>query len=211
MTGEADERLREAFECSAIGQALVAPDGTFLRVNRALCEITGYSKDELLERDLRSITHPLDRQAGREAWQLLLSGEVSALRLEKRYIHAKRDKPVWVLVNLSTVRGESGQPAYFVAQSQDITEHKRAEDERTELERRLQQAQRMESVGQLAGGIAHDFNNLLAVILNYANFIRGEVGGDDPIRGDVEEIYRAAERAAALTHQLLVFSRRELV
>ena len=209
--GEADDRLREAFEGSAIGQALVAPDGTFIRVNRALCEITGYAEGELLQRDLRSITHPLDRQAGREAWRRLLSREVSGLRLEKRYVHARRDTPVWVLVNLSTVLGEDGRPAYFVAQSQDITERKRAESERRELERRLQQAQRMESVGQLAGGIAHDFNNLLAVILNYSSFIRGELSDDDPIREDVGEIHRAAERAAALTHQLLVFSRRELV
>ena len=208
---EEDERLREAFEGSAIGQALVAPDSTFLMVNRALCEISGYSEEELLELYLRSITYPLDRQAGRDAWQLLLSGEVSNLRLEKRYVHAERNRVVWALVNLSTVVGKDGKPAYFVAQSQDITERKRAERERTELERRLQQAQRMESVGQLAGGIAHDFNNLLAVILNYSSFIRGEIGDDDPIRDDVEEIQRAAERAAALTHQLLVFSRRELV
>ncbi len=93
----------------------------------------------------------------------------------------------------------------------DVTERERSERERTELERRLAQSQRLESVGQLAGGIAHDFNNLLAVILNYASFVREDLPAGDSIRGDVEEIERAAERAAALTRQLLVFSRRERI
>lgn len=79
------------------------------------------------------------------------------------------------------------------------------------LEARLHQSERLESVGQLAGGIAHDFNNLLAVILNYASFVTEELGEEHPARSDVEEIRRAADRAAALTQQLLIFSRRERV
>jgi PAS domain S-box-containing protein len=80
--------------------------------------------------------------------------------------------------------------------------------ERRKLEHQLQQSQRLETVGQLAGGIAHDFNNLLAVILNYAEFVTDELP-DGPLRHDVEEIQRAAMRAADLTRQLLIFARRE--
>ena len=81
---------------------------------------------------------------------------------------------------------------------------------RTEqLETQLRQAQRLETVGQLAGGIAHDFNNLLAVILNYARFAMDDLDQDSPIRADIEGIVRAGERAADLTHQLLVFSRED--
>jgi PAS domain S-box-containing protein len=80
--------------------------------------------------------------------------------------------------------------------------------ERRKLEHQLQQSQRLETVGQLAGGIAHDFNNLLAVILNYAEFVSDELP-DGPLRHDVEEIQRAATRAADLTRQLLIFARRE--
>jgi PAS domain S-box-containing protein len=80
--------------------------------------------------------------------------------------------------------------------------------ERRHLEGQLQQSQRLETVGQLAGGIAHDFNNLLAVILNYAEFVTDELP-EGPLRHDVEEIQRAALRAADLTRQLLIFARRE--
>lgn len=85
---------------------------------------------------------------------------------------------------------------------QDLTERKG-------LESQLQQSQRLETVGQLAGGIAHDFNNLLAVILNYADFVADELPEGD-LRRDVEEIQRAATRAADLTRQLLIFARREM-
>jgi nitrogen-specific signal transduction histidine kinase len=93
----------------------------------------------------------------------------------------------------------------------DMTERRRAQLEREQLEARLQQSQRLETVGQLAGGIAHDFNNLLAVILNYAYFVREQLPADSAVRTDIEEIRHAAERASELTHQLLVFSRRETV
>ena len=91
----------------------------------------------------------------------------------------------------------------------DITDRLRVSAEKNELRTALQRAQRMDSLGQLAGGIAHDFNNLLAVILNYADFVAETLGEDHPAAADVAEISRATERAAALTRQLLVFSRHD--
>src|ERR1700679_359175 len=99
-------------------------------------------------------------------------------------------------------------------------ERLKTDAERERLQNQLHQAQRLESLGQLAGGIAHDFNNLLAVIINYAAFIANDldaasaVDGDDRWRGtreDIEQIRLAAERASHLTHQLLSFARREVV
>ncbi len=84
------------------------------------------------------------------------------------------------------------------------------DEENERLREQLARSQRLESVGQLAGGVAHDFNNLLAVILNYASFVIDDLDEGDTRREDVREIKRAAERARDLTHQLLVFSRREL-
>jgi two-component system, cell cycle sensor histidine kinase and response regulator CckA len=95
--------------------------------------------------------------------------------------------------------------------STDITERRRSAEERAELEARLVQAQRLESVGQLAGGVAHDFNNLLSVILTCVGFAQRQLPEGHPVRDDVEEIGHAADRAAALTRQLLMFSRREVV
>lgn len=109
------------------------------------------------------------------------------------------------------VVGAGGAPERMIGTAQDVTERIRAQIRAERLEARLHQSERLESVGQLAGGIAHDFNNLLAVILNYASFVTEELGDDHPARADVEEIRRAADRAAALTQQLLIFSRRERV
>jgi len=92
----------------------------------------------------------------------------------------------------------------IVLNSRNVTERKR-------LEAQLHQSQRLESVGQLAGGIAHDFNNFLSVIRGYARFLVDELDADAPLRADAEEIEKAAERAARLTNQLLVFSRHERV
>ena len=98
--------------------------------------------------------------------------------------------------------------------------HEKAESERQRLEAQLHQSQRLESLGHLAGGIAHDFNNLLAAIINYGTFVAEELdsaistGGDDrwrPVREDMEQIQRAAQRATELTRQLLAFGRREVV
>jgi len=92
----------------------------------------------------------------------------------------------------------------IVLNSRDVTERKR-------LEAQLRQSQRLESVGQLAGGIAHDFNNFLSVIRGYSRFIVDGLPPDSPLRSDAEEVARAADRAAKLTNQLLVFSRRDVV
>jgi hypothetical protein len=92
-----------------------------------------------------------------------------------------------------------------------LAEQAVAEKARGRLESELRQAQRLEAVGRLAGGVAHDFNNLLAVILTYGDFIAEELPADHPVQGDVAEVRRAAGRAAELTRQLLVFSRRDLI
>ena len=92
-----------------------------------------------------------------------------------------------------------------------MAEQMQAETTRTKLENELRQAQRMEAVGRLAGGVAHDFNNLLAVILNYADFISEGLPDDSDLQQDIAEVSNAARRAAELTRQLLVFSRRDLV
>ena len=109
------------------------------------------------------------------------------------------------------LRDAEGQIYAVCSIATDITERRRSAEERAELEARLAQAQRLESVGQLAGGVAHDFNNLLSVILTCVGFAQRALPDDHPVRDDVEEIGRAADRAAALTRQLLMFSRREVV
>ena len=94
---------------------------------------------------------------------------------------------------------------------QDVTDRKRAEEEKTQLRSQLNQAQKMESIGRLAGGIAHDFNNLLTVVTGYSHLLLDQGGLPDRVRSRIEEIHKAGERAAKLTQQLLTFSRKQVI
>jgi len=131
------------------------------------------------------------------------------------YFEAKRLRKdgsiIDVLSAVSPIRDASGTVVGASTVARDITERNRAEAERRTVEQRLHQSERLESLGQLAGGIAHDFNNLLAVILNYAEFVAEETADRPAVLADAEEIKAAAQSAARLTRQLLIFSRRETV
>jgi len=111
---------------------------------------------------------------------------------------------IWVRATSSVTRDDQGRTTKLTGAFQDITEHKR-------LEAQLRQAQKMEAVGQLAGGIAHDFNNLLTAIRGYAELAGRGLDDDDRRRGDLEAVVANADRAAALTRQLLAFSRRQVL
>jgi len=106
---------------------------------------------------------------------------------------------------------EAGQTCRFAGIVQDITRHKLAQEEKSQLEAQLQQAQKLESVGRLAGGVAHDFNNMLGVILGNVDLAMVQVDQTEPIYADLIEVRTAAERSAALTEQLLAFARRQPV
>jgi nitrogen fixation negative regulator NifL len=124
---ESEERFSSAFEHAAIGMALVAPDGRWLKVNRALCESVGYTTEELLGRTFQDITHPDDLQADLGVLRQMLTGELRTHQMEKRYFH-KQGHVVWVLLTVSLVRTAAGQPLYFIAEIQDITDRKRNEE-----------------------------------------------------------------------------------
>ena len=125
---EAEERFRSAFEEAPIGMALTSPDFRFLRVNRALCQITGYTPAQLEGLPVASITHPDDLKADWEARGAMLEGELSGHRAERRYLHAS-GSAVWVAINSTLVRDADGKPLHFLSQMQDITERRRHEAE----------------------------------------------------------------------------------
>ncbi|HYO30354.1 MAG TPA: PAS domain S-box protein, partial [Thermomicrobiales bacterium] len=120
-----EERFRTAFASSAIGTALVALDGRWLAVNRALCKIVGYSEAELQQRSFQEITHPDDLAEDLRLVERLLADEIPTIRFEKRYLH-KDGHPVWVLLTASLVRDDDGRPRSFLSQVQDIGERRQA-------------------------------------------------------------------------------------
>jgi PAS domain S-box-containing protein len=134
-----EEQFRGAFDYAAIGMALVAPEGRFLKVNRCLCDIVGYSDQELLARTFQDITHPDDLDADLSYVRQMLAGELRHYHMEKRYFH-KDGHVVIVLLSVSLVHDSRGDPLYFISQIQDITARKRAEEERETLICQLQEA-----------------------------------------------------------------------
>jgi two-component system, cell cycle sensor histidine kinase and response regulator CckA len=329
-----EERFRNAVHHSAIGMALSTPDGRWIDVNPALCRLVGYTREELLERTFRDITHPDDVAADLESQQRILAGGIDVDEREKRYLH-KEGRVVWALRTITVVRDAAGQAIQFIVQILDITERKQIDaavreseerhrmlfrrnplpmwvvetgtltvlavndaavehygyareeflgmslrdlwlpDEATNLdqvcaapgsgrnrvgphrhrkkdgaelrvevisddawnggrparlvlaldvsdreraqedlrgaEAQLRQSQKMEAVGRLAGGIAHDFNNVLTVVKSFTEFLLEDLEASDPRRADVQEIAKAADRAAGMTRRLLAFSRRQVL
>lgn len=136
------ESFRSAFDYAAIGMALVAPDGRWLKVNRSLCELLGYSEPELLATNFQALTHPEDLDTDLSYVQQLLQGEIRTYQMEKRYSH-KLGQIVWALLSVSLVRDGEGNPIYFIAQIQNITDRKQAEETlqqiNTQIERRGQE------------------------------------------------------------------------
>src|SRR5262249_478624 len=116
---ESEERFRATFEQAAVGIAHVSPDdGHWLRVNRKFCDIVGYTREELLERSFKDITHSDDFTADYPQLLQMLAGELSTYAMEKRYRH-KEGFLVWIHLTVSLVRDADGQPEYFIAVIED--------------------------------------------------------------------------------------------
>ena len=191
----------EAF--ALVMRATIALDGRWIKVSPRLCELLGYTEEELRRRRLTDLIHPDDVEGCIEERRRLVDEGVRTIELERRYLRRNGDV-VWMYQNCSLVRIEDDIPCEMLVYFRDITEQKR-------LQEQLGQAQKMEAVGQLAGGVAHDFNNLLTAILGYAELLKERCSDTPDICADVEEIRKAGVTAAALTEQLLVFSRKRLV
>jgi diguanylate cyclase (GGDEF)-like protein/PAS domain S-box-containing protein len=129
--------LDEIVDLAPIGLALVGLDGKWIRVNKALCQLVGYSKEELLLLDFQSITHPDDLKADIEQRAQMLRGELQTYSIEKRYVK-KRGSEVWCKLTVAAVRDEKGRPSQFIAQMQDISEHKQLEERMLERQRILE-------------------------------------------------------------------------
>ena len=122
------EEFKAAFEDAPFGMCLAGLDNQFLRVNHALCQLLGYSKEELLARNWQGLTHPEDVEHSHRAFDELCSGRATSVEFEERYIH-KQGNTIWVRMRISAVLDGRGEPSYFITHVEDITERKRTEIE----------------------------------------------------------------------------------
>jgi two-component system cell cycle sensor histidine kinase/response regulator CckA len=167
--------------------------------------ITGFAASEIYAMDHQAWldrAHPDDEERFRQSWRNAAESGAANFDLEYRF---RRKDGAWLwLWHRVTANYERNGARHSDGLISDITQ-------RRKLEESLRQAQKMEAVGQLTGGIAHDFNNILGTILANSEFLIEELGGQDPRLEDAKEIKLAAQRAAALTRQLLAFSRKQVL
>jgi len=208
---ESEARFRATFEQAAVGMGLRSVDPRhprWLRVNQKLCDILGYTCEELLQISSVDVTPSEDRAEAIRYNERLLSGELSNLVRDKRYVR-KDGTIIWAKISISVIRDAHGQPSHFISAVEDITERKQAEQARSALEAQVRESQKMEAMGILAGGVAHDFNNIIATILGNTALAKLDVRArPDDVLMSLEEIDKAATRAKNLVQQILTFSRK---
>jgi PAS domain S-box-containing protein len=199
---DSEERYRLVTENIMDAVFLLDVEGRSIFGNPRGLTLTGYCMEELQARPLFTVFAP---DGARLARARMDSPHAAgwALPFFETQLVRKDGTAIWVEANLATIV-KDGDVVGHLAVVRDVTERKLLED-------RLRQAQKIEAVGRLAGGVAHDFNNLLTVIGGRCEFLLGRLGPRDALRADVELIARTADRAAALTSQLLAFSRRQMI
>jgi PAS domain S-box-containing protein len=202
---ESEEKFRTLASHAPVGISLVSAEGEILFMNDHLIRLTGHTVQEVKGKAWISYVHPEDRERFVGAWDRYVGqkekGEQDLLE-SCRYI-TESGRMIWISVHGVSLHDSAGRVAGHLVTVTDMTEHRLLEDQ-------LRQSQKMEAVGRLAGGIAHDFNNILTAITGYTELaLKSDTS--ESVHADLEEVYKAAERAAGLTRQLLTFSRRQTV
>ena len=199
---EREELFRLISENAADMIAVVSVDGQRLYNSPSYERALGYTAEELVRTASFEQIHPEDRASVMAAAQETRRTGVGC-RLEYRIRHKRGDWRVFESTS-SAVRNANGETEKLVIVNRDITERK-------QLEQQLYLSQKLEAVGRLSGGVAHDFNNLLGVIIGYSEVMQKRMAPNDRFREAADEILKAAHRAAALTKQLLAFSRKQVL
>jgi len=202
-----DADYRAIFQ--AVNDAIFVHDmdnGKILDVNPKMCEMYGYRAEEARRLDVEAVSAGKPPYTQEEALRWVRKAVEEGPQLFEWRAKDKRGRLFWVEVNLKRVRLNDRERLLAVVR--DITERKRMQDIQRRLEAKIQQTQRLESLGVLAGGIAHDFNNLLVAILGYTDLALADLSAESPVRGDIEQIRKASLRAAELTNQMLAYSGR---
>ncbi|WKN43766.1 sensor histidine kinase [Tunicatimonas pelagia] len=196
---ENNEMFRLAMEHSAIGLALISPDGHWLKVNQALCDIVGYTEKELLKIDFQTITHPDDLEDDLELIHRLLAGDIETYTIKKRYFHKNRTI-IWIKLTASIVRDEYYQPLYFIAQIQDQTEEHQNQEKLRRTNKELE---------RLTSQISHDVRSPLessirVLSLTKRAFERDDIAG---AKETVNIVENQLEKLRALVDDILAITK----
>ena len=213
---QAEEALRESEELytqlvDTIPEVVVRTDidGKILFVNEYTLLRGGYSLAEIEGRNILEFIPPAEHaNAIQNIMKIMEEGKQNP---HEYHLIMKDGMIIPFEMSSDVFRSKNGTPCGYVHVCRDISQRKQDEEEKEHLQERLNQSQKMESVGRLAGGVAHDFNNMLGVILGHTELAMDKIGPDQPLYANLREIRKAAERSANLTRQLLAFARKQTV
>jgi PAS domain S-box-containing protein len=201
-----EQLFRSYFELPLVGIAITDRYKRWIQVNDKLCDILGYTKDELLHMTWEEITHPEDLAFGNPRYAEFTAGKRELVTHEKRYLR-KDGCIIHVRISGLAVLKPDQSIDYIISLIEDISAQKRAEGEKTKLEAQLRQAQKMEAIGTLAGGIAHDFNNILTSILGFVELTMMVLPETSRAYDNLDHVLKGLDRARELISQILSFSR----
>ncbi|MBF0510142.1 MAG: response regulator, partial [Deltaproteobacteria bacterium] len=205
---ESEQRYRRIVDTTNEGILALDENVRITFANPRMAEMLDFQMAEMLGRDFASFI--LEEELPDHARKMEARRQGLAEQYERRFL-CKNGQVVWTLVSATPIFDAGHQFIGSFGMFTDITERKRMEEEQARLEQQLRQAQKMEAIGTFAGGVAHDFNNVLTAIVGYGQLTRQELGERDPLRGYVDIILSASERAANLTQSLLAFSRKRAI
>ena len=201
---ESERLYRSTFDAAPVGIVHVGLDGQWLQINQRLCDLLGYSREELQAGDVQELLQSEAVPGEVEAFRQMAAGTLDDHVVEEKRYRRRDGTFVWARVNMSVHREAEGQAQHFISVIEDITE-------RRTLEAQVRQASKMDAIGRLASGVAHDFNNLLTVILGFAEMMTEDDALASRHGEELGEIVKAAQRATGLTKQLLAFSRQQVL
>ena len=208
---QSEKKYRQLWETSTDAVIFMDTDRRIRFANPAIMDVFGYAPEEVIGQDIAMLQPERLRQGHRDGVARYMKTGVKKVNWRATELAGLRKDGTEVPIEVAFSDMEMEGKHWFVGFMRDITERKRAEEALRQSEEQLRQSQKMEAIGQLAGGIAHDFNNLLTAITGYSELLLGQIQPDSRERKNAEEIRKAAFRAAALTHQLLAFSRRQML
>jgi PAS domain S-box-containing protein len=190
---ESEERFVNAFRHSPHGMAFVSLEGRFVKANHALCEMIGYTEEELLDLSFVEITHPDDVATDLDHLRRLVGGEIASYDRIKRYRH-KSGRLVWVSLAVSVIHDSVGTPAYFIVQTQDVTLQK-------EMQERSLEAQRVAGIAETSVAVLHEMNNILTALIMNAELLVQDATAEE-VPELASEILTAATRISTTVQRL---------
>ncbi|MBU0946076.1 MAG: PAS domain S-box protein [Proteobacteria bacterium] len=203
------DNAQKYLDVAGVMLVVINADGKVTHINKKGCQILGYDEKEIIGKNFfdNFLPEAMKNEVSR-IFSQIIDGESEVGEYFENPVVTKSGKERIIAWHNTLLKNENGNKHATLSSGEDITERKRAEEEKEKIQAQLLQAQKMEAIGTLAGGIAHDFNNILQAIFGYVQLLLMKKAENDPDIRYLNEINRSAHRASELTKELLIFSRK---